>query len=126
MKTISIATIAAVLVGFASQNAIAGERVLSKYTSTARAKSISFKDHSNVPEGGSRRYSRARWISVAASIGRRAQLVMSVMADNGRPVCRPMQKGPGAFPHKENVWSNGRVEKDGRLLLMRSLSARWL
>ncbi len=30
----------------------AGERIISKYTSTARAKSLSFKDESNIPEGG--------------------------------------------------------------------------
>lgn len=30
----------------------AGERIVSKYTSTARAKSLSFKDESNIPEGG--------------------------------------------------------------------------
>lgn len=30
----------------------AAERVVSKYTSTARAKAISFKDHSKIPEGG--------------------------------------------------------------------------
>src|ERR1039457_4580591 len=31
---------------------LAGERVVSKYTSTARGKSLSFKDDSDVPEGG--------------------------------------------------------------------------
>jgi hypothetical protein len=33
-------------------NARTAERVVSKYTSTARAKAISFKDYSKIPEGG--------------------------------------------------------------------------
>ena len=33
-------------------SAPAAERVVSKYTSTARSKALSFKDESNIPEGG--------------------------------------------------------------------------
>jgi hypothetical protein len=40
-----------VLITLAS-GAEAAEKVVSKYTSTARAKSLSFKDESDVPEGG--------------------------------------------------------------------------
>src|SRR3954447_15053114 len=40
-----------VLIALVSR-AEAGERVVTKYTSTARAKSLSFKDESNLPEGG--------------------------------------------------------------------------
>src|ERR1044072_1650831 len=39
------------LVALAAQ-AKAAERVVSKYTSTARSKALSFKDESNIPEGG--------------------------------------------------------------------------
>jgi hypothetical protein len=35
-----------------ANDAKAAEKVVSKYTSTARAKSLSFKDESNIPEGG--------------------------------------------------------------------------
>lgn len=35
-----------------SNGAEAAEKIVSKYTSTARAKSLSFKDESNIPEGG--------------------------------------------------------------------------
>ena len=44
-----LATLA--LIALASR-ADAAERIVSKYTSTARAKSLSFKDESNLPEGG--------------------------------------------------------------------------
>jgi hypothetical protein len=45
----ALATI--VLIALVSQ-AEAGERIVTKYTSTARSKSLSFKDESNEPEGG--------------------------------------------------------------------------
>jgi hypothetical protein len=54
--TIAGPFIARVLATFAlialASRADAAERIVSKYTSTARAKSLSFKDESNLPEGG--------------------------------------------------------------------------
>jgi hypothetical protein len=105
------------LLGLAVPGAAAGERVVSKYTSTARAKSLSFKDHSDVPEGGFEALfpglggyqllhlsgDERSWINI-----RYGKTTVDLYAAT-------MKEGPGAFPHKENDVVEWRgVEKDGR------------
>jgi hypothetical protein len=51
IRTIVACFVVCVLMSIALR-AEAAERVASKYTSTARSKAISFKDESNIPEGG--------------------------------------------------------------------------
>ena len=113
----SLAAIGAVMMALASQSTVAAERVVSKYTSTARTKSISFKDHSDVPEGGFEALfpghggyqllhlsgDERSWINI-----RYGKTTVDLHAAT-------MKEGPGAFPHKENDVVEWRgVEKDGR------------
>lgn len=118
IKKLSIAAMALLLTGLTLQNAAAaGERVVSKYTSTERAHSISFKDHGDVPEGGFEALfpgfggyqllhlsgDERSWINI-----RYGKTTVDLYAAT-------MKKGPGAFPHKENDVVEWRgVEKDGR------------
>lgn len=117
IKKLSLAAIALVMTALASQSTAAGERVVSKYTRTARAKSISFKNHSDVREGsfealfpGNGGYQllhlagdERSWINL-----RYGKTTVDLYAAT-------MKEGPGAFPHKENDVVEWRgLEKDGR------------
>jgi hypothetical protein len=117
MKKILIGAVALMLTGFALKNAAAVERVVSKYTSTARAKAISFKDHGDIPEGG--------FEGLFAGLGGYKLLHLSgderswINVRYGKTTvdlyAATMKEGPGAFPHKENDVVEWRgVEKQGR------------
>ena len=117
IKKLSIATLALGLTGLALQNAAAGERVVSKYTSTARAKSISFKEYTGEGPGG--------FEGLFAGLGGYQLLHLSgderswINIRYGKTTvdlyAPTMKEAPGAFPHKENDVVEWRgVEKDGR------------
>lgn len=97
--------------------ALAAEQIASKYTSTARAKSLSFKDHGKVPEGGFEALFQGlggyqlvhlagderSWINIR--FGKRTVDLYSAT----------MEAGGGTFPHKANDVVEWRgFEKDGR------------
>ena len=98
--------------------ALAAEQIVSKYTSTARKNSLSFKDHSNVEEGGFEALFRGHggyqlvhlagdersWINIR--FGKKTVDLYSAT----------MEAGGGTFPHKANDVVEWRgLEKDGRL-----------
>ena len=93
------------------------ERIVSKYTSTARKSSLSFRDHSDVPEGGFEALcpgfggyqlvhlsgDERSWINI--KFGRQTVDLYSAT----------MGAGGGTFPHKANDVVEWRgVEKEGR------------
>lgn len=97
--------------------ALAAEQIVSKYSSTARKKSLSFKDHSKVEEGGFEAVFQGHggyqlvhlagdersWINVR--FGKKTVDLYSAT----------MEAGGGTFPHKANDVVEWRgVEKDGR------------
>jgi hypothetical protein len=97
--------------------ALAAEQIVSKYTSTARKKSLSFKDHSKVEEGGFEALfpghggyqlvhlagDERSWINIR--FGKKTVDLYSAT----------METGGGTFPHKANDVVEWRgVEKDGR------------
>lgn len=97
--------------------ALAAEQIASKYTSTARAKSLSFKDHSKVPEGGFEALFQGlggyqlvhlagderSWINIR--FGKRTVDLYSAT----------MEAGGGTFPHKANDVVEWRgFENEGR------------
>ena len=99
--------------------ASAEERVHSRYTSTARAKALSYKDHSNIPEGG--------FEAVFAGLG--GYKLVHLDGDErswinirfGRETVdlyeATMRAGGGTFPHKTNDVVEWRgVEKNGRFV----------
>jgi hypothetical protein len=103
----------------ASGRAEAAERVVSKYTSTARAKALSFKDESNIPEGG--------FEAVFAGLGGYKLVHLANDARSSINVrfgkttvdlySATMEAGGGTFPNKENDVVEWRgVEKNGRFL----------
>lgn len=114
----ALATIALVLTGLALQNAAAaGERVVSRYTSTARANSIWLKDHSDVPEGGFEALypGLGGYQLLHLSGDERSWITIRYGKTTVDLYAATMKKGPGAFPHKENDVVEWRgVEKDGR------------
>lgn len=97
--------------------ALAAEQIVSKYTSTARNKSLSLKDHRNVEEGGFEAVFQGHggyqlvhlagdersWINIR--FGKKTVDLYSAT----------MGAGGGTFPHKANDVVEWRgVEKDGR------------
>jgi hypothetical protein len=99
--------------------ALAEERVDSRYTSTARAKALSFKDHSSIPEGGFEAVfaglggyqlvhlsgDERSWINI-----RFGKMTVDLYAAT-------MEAGGGTFPHKANDVVEWRgVEKNGRFI----------
>jgi hypothetical protein len=97
----------------------AAERVTSKYTSTARAKAISFKDHSKIPEGG--------FEAVFAGLGgyklahlsgdERSWINIRFGKETVDLYSATMEAGGGTFPHKENDVVEWRgVEVKGRFV----------
>ena len=116
-KKLSAIAIAVVTTALALQNAAAGERIVSKYTSTARAKSISFKDHSDVPEGGFEALfpGHGGYKLLHLSGDERSWINIRYGKTTVDLYEATMNEGPGAFPHKENDVVEWRgVEKDGR------------
>jgi hypothetical protein len=100
-------------------SARADERIDSRYTSTARAKALSFKDHSNIPEGG--------FEAVFAGLGdyklvhldgdERSWINIRFGKQTVDLYAATMQAGGGTFPHKTNDVVEWRgVEKNGRFV----------
>lgn len=117
MKKNLIGAAALMLTGLALQNAAAEERIVSKYTSTAQAKAISFKDHSDVPEGGFEALfpGHGGYQLVHLSGDERSWINIRYGKTTVDLYAATMKEGPGAFPHKENDVVEWRgVEKDGR------------
>jgi hypothetical protein len=99
--------------------ALADDRVDSRYTSTARAKALSYKDESNIPEGGFEAVftglggyklvhlagDERSWINIRFGT-KTSDLYVATMAAGG-----------GTFPHKANDVVEWRgVEKNGRFV----------
>jgi hypothetical protein len=102
-----------------ANRAEAAERVVSRYTSTARAKAISFKDHSKIPEGG--------FEAVFAGLGgyklvhlsgdERSWINIRYGKETVDLYSGTMEAGGGTFPHKENDVVEWRgVEVNGRFV----------
>ena len=97
--------------------ALAGEQLVSKYTSTARQKSLSFKDHSDVPEGGFEAVcpGLGGYQLVHLSGDERSWINIRFGKQTVDLYAATMQAGGGTFPHKANDVVEWRgVEKDGR------------
>jgi len=99
--------------------AVAGPQVTSKYTSTARSKALSFKDHSDVPEGG--------FEAVFAGLGgyklvhlsgdERSWINLRFGKETVDLYAATMEAGGGTFPHKANDVVEWRgVEENGRFV----------
>src|SRR4051812_32010607 len=99
--------------------ATAAEPVVSKYTSTARAKALSFKDESNIPEGG--------FEAVFAGLGgyqlvhlagdERSWINLRFGKTTVDLYAATMEAGGGTFPHKANDVVEWRgVERKGRFV----------
>ena len=99
--------------------AAAAPPVTSKYTSTARSKSISYKDHSKIPEGG--------FEAVFAGLGgyqlvhlsgdERSWINVRFGKDTVDLYAATMEAGGGTFPHKANNVVEWRgVEENGRFV----------
>jgi hypothetical protein len=102
-----------------SANAEALERVPSKYTSTARSKSISFKDHSNIPEGGFEALfaGLGGYKLVHLSGDERSWINIRFGKNTVDLYSATMEAGGGTFPHKENDVVEWRgVEANGRFV----------
>jgi hypothetical protein len=103
----------------AADLAQAGERIVSKYTSTARAKSLSFKDESDVPEGGFEAvfsgFGGYRLVHLAGD--ERSWINIRFGKETVNLYLATMNAGGGTFPHKANDVVEWRgVEKDGRFI----------
>lgn len=97
----------------------AGERIVSKYTSTARAKSLSFKDESDIPEGGFEAlfsgFGGYRLVHLAGD--ERSWINIRFGEETVDLYRATMEAGGGTFPHKANNIVEWRgVEKDGRFI----------
>jgi hypothetical protein len=97
----------------------AGERIVSKYSSTARAKSLSFKDESDIPEGGFEAvfsgYGGYRLVHLAGD--ERSWINIRFGQETVDLYRATMNAGGGTFPHKANDVVEWRgVEKDGRFI----------
>jgi hypothetical protein len=97
----------------------AGPQVTSKYTSTARSKAISFKDESDIPEGG--------FEAVFAGLGgyklvhqsgdERSWINIRFGKNTSDLYSATMEAGGGTFPEKANDVVEWRgVEKNGRFV----------
>jgi len=97
--------------------AFAGERIVSKYTSTARKNSLSFKDHSDVPEGGYEAlfpgFGGYRLLHLSGD--ERSWINLKFGQQTVDLYSATMHAGGGTFPHKANdvvEWHGS--EKNGR------------
>ena len=101
----------------ASDSALAGEQIVSKYTSTARNKCLSFKDHSDVPEGGFEAVcpGLGGYQLVHLSGDERSWINLKFGKKTVDLYTATMEAGGGTFPHKANDVVEWRgVEKNGR------------
>jgi hypothetical protein len=97
----------------------AAERVVSKYTSTARSKAISFKDESNIPEGGFEAVfpGLGGYKLVHLSGDERSWINIRFGKETIDLYSATMQAGGGTFPHKENDVVEWRgVERNGKFV----------
>jgi hypothetical protein len=99
--------------------AVAGERIVSKYTSTARDKSLSFKDESDIPEGGFEAlfsgFGGYRLLHLAGD--ERSWINIRFGKQTVDLYQATMEAGGGTFPHKANDVVEWRgVEKEGRFI----------
>lgn len=117
MKKTLMGLVALMLAGLALPGSVAGQEVVSKYSSTARKNSISFKDHSDVPEGGFEALfpGHGGYQLLHLSGDERSWINIRYGKKTVDLYAATMKKGPGAFPHKANDVVEWRgVEKDGR------------
>jgi hypothetical protein len=84
--------------------ALGGEQIVSKYTSTARKNSLSFKDHSNVPEGGFEAVfpGFGGYQLVHLSGDERSWINLRFGKQTVNLYQATMEAGGGTFPHKAN------------------------
>src|ERR1700749_1681346 len=95
----------------------AAERVVSKYTSTARSKAISFKDESNIPEGGFEAFfpGLGGYKLVHLAGDERSWINIRFGKETVDLYSATMEAGGGTFPHKDNEVVEWRgVETNGR------------
>jgi hypothetical protein len=96
-----------------------GAPVTSKYTSTARAKSISFKDHSSIPEGGFEAvFNGLGGYKLLHLSGDERSWINIQFGNNTTDLySATMEAGGGTFPHKANDVVEWRgVEEKGRFV----------
>jgi hypothetical protein len=96
-----------------SDRALAEERVDSRYTSTARAKALSFKDESNIPEGG--------FEAVFAGLGgyklvhlagdERSWINVRFGKETVDLYSATMEAGGGTFLRRPTTWWNGAASR---------------
>jgi hypothetical protein len=99
--------------------ALAGERIISTYTSTSRKKSLSFQDHSDVPEGGFEALcpGLGGYQLVHLSGDERSWINIRFGKQTVDLYSATMQAGGGTFPHKANDVVEWRgFEKEGRFI----------
>jgi hypothetical protein len=97
----------------------AAERIVSKYTSTARAKSLSFKDESNEPEGGFEAvfagFGGYKLVHLAGD--ERSWINIRFGQNTVDLYSATMEAGGGTFPQKANDVVEWRgTEKNGRFV----------
>ena len=112
-------TLTALAVLALASGAEAAERVVSKYTSTARANSISFKDESNIPEGGFEALFNGlgRYKLVHLSGDERSWVNIRFGKETVDLRSATMEAGGGTFPHKANDIVEWRgTEENGRFV----------
>jgi hypothetical protein len=84
--------------------ALASERIVSKYSSTARKHSLSFKDHSDVPEGGFEAlfpgFGGYRLLHLSGD--ERSWINLKFGQQTVDLYSATMHAGGGTFPHKAN------------------------
>lgn len=97
--------------------ALAAEKIVSKYTSTARKNSLSFKDHSKVEEGGFEALFQGLggYQLVHLAGDERSWINIRFGKQTVDLYSATMEAGGGTFPHKANDVVEWRgFEKDGR------------
>ena len=100
-------------------SAEAAERAVSKYTSTARSKAISFKDESNIPEGGFEAvFSGLGGYKLVHLAGdERSWINIRYGKETVNLYSATMEAAAGTFPHKANDVVEWRgVEEKGRFV----------
>jgi hypothetical protein len=110
---------AALALSAPGSRADAAERVVSKYTSTARSKAISFKDQSHIPEGGFEAVFNGLggYKLVHLSGDQRSWINVRYGKETVDLYSATMEAGGGTFPHKANDIVEWRgVEANGRFV----------
>jgi hypothetical protein len=113
--------IALVFIAFASwcDRARAEEKIDSRYTSTARAKALSFKDHSKIPEGGfNALFAGLGGYQLEHLSGDERSWINIRFGKQTVDLYSPtMAAGGGTFPHKANDVVEWRgIEKNGKFV----------